>query len=71
MINARQELEYRIKGYTLICASINVWNKNIILRENYTSEELETFLSQLDDTYNNGYGSQELEGIVLCEDGVW
>ena len=28
-------------------------------------------MKNLDRYYNNGYGGQELFGIIYCEDGVW
>ena len=41
------------------------------LTTGYTQEEYNEFLSILDRDYNNGYGGQELDGIIWYEDGTW
>jgi len=43
----------------------------IKLNVNYTNEELEDFLHSLDFNYDNGFGSQELGGIVWLKNDSW
>ncbi len=43
----------------------------IILKEGYTEEEYNEFLSQLDFEYDSGYGMQVLDGTIWMQDGTW
>ena len=45
--------------------------KNALLKINFTDEEYEQFLKDLDFDYYSGYGGQELFGIVLFNDNSW
>lgn len=45
--------------------------KEIILKENYTEEELTLFLNKIDVEYPNGYGMQVMFGFVVFTDGTW
>lgn len=47
------------------------FSKTIELKENYSDEELSRFLADLDFEYDDGYGQQELFGIVWLADGSW
>lgn len=88
MANAKEELLYQLKSLEKIrgslipikCATITkgreYWEeveKNVVnLKEGYTPEEYEEFLSKLDYEYDDGYGGQELYGTVwLMEEGSW
>lgn len=49
----------------------NGWNTDsfvIDLKHPHTEKELEEFINKLDFYYDNGYGSQELGGVVWLED---
>lgn len=46
-------------------------NKGITLRVGHTEQEYQEFLDQLDFTYDDGYGGQELYGKVWLTDGIW
>ena len=75
MINAREELlnkleRKNINKNKIKCAHINC-GKTIILKINYTEEEFENFLNELDFKYNSGYGEQELYGHVWLNDNSW
>ena len=37
----------------------------------YSDEQYQDFLKFLDRDYDDGYGGQQLFGIIVCEDGVW
>lgn len=45
--------------------------KKWTLYEGYTEEEYEEFLESIDFTYDDGYGSQELGGVIWYEDGTY
>lgn len=73
MLNARQELEEHLKEWnlTLLAAEIQIDNpkRNPILYPDHTEEELATFYEQLDFEYDNGYGSQNIFGILWFTNG--
>jgi hypothetical protein len=78
--NAKDELLGLIKDLPKVkCAKViygaDYWGddsqKVIILPVNYTAEEYEKFISELDFNYDNGYGGQELFGNVWFVDGTW
>lgn len=79
MLNAKQELLEIIKNTAKVkCASIskgyddsNDSSKRIILKVNYSEEAHQQFLTNLDFEYDEGFGTQELYGIVWLEDGTW
>lgn len=54
-----------------------VWNdeamfdKIIILKENWTNDEWLRFLDGLQFNYDDGFGSQHLFGVVWFKDGSW
>lgn len=81
MINAKEEFLEDTKGKKVICARLETHeydyeleHRKVIqykLKEGYNQEALEAFLKSIDFNYDNGYGGQELFGVILCEDGVW
>jgi hypothetical protein len=48
-----------------------VFQKNTYLKINHTNDDLDKFLSNLDFSYDSGYGSQNLYGTVWLEDDTW
>lgn len=50
---------------------INYPHPPVALRKGYTPEDLEAFLNSMDFEYDNGYGLQEIGGIVVFTDGSW
>ncbi len=78
MINARAEFEEEVEGLDVVCAWIcfaqnyrfNMENA-IYLKEGHTPEEYEGFLQTISRDYDNGYGSQELKGIIWISNGDW
>ena len=77
-INAKEELLEQIKNIKeiykadLLCASINFDGTIFFeLKQGYTKEEFDLFLSSLDFEYKNGYGSQFLYGMLWMTNGVW
>lgn len=42
-----------------------------VLRPDHTEEEYKTFLECLNFWYNDGYGSQEVDGTVMFTDNTW
>jgi hypothetical protein len=52
-------------------ARIETCTIKLILKEDYTHDELAFFLDNLDFEYNEDYGSQELQGFVVFKDNSW
>ena len=50
---------------------VDPYKSHILLPVNYTEEEFQQFLKDIDRNYDNGYGGQELYGIIWLEDGTW
>lgn len=80
MRNAKQEFLNTTAKFKVICAQIKIMrnyydeNKediNAILPVDFTDEEYEKFLQDIDVEYDNGYGIQQLSGTIWCKDGVW
>lgn len=78
-MNAKSEFIKHIEDRGIKCATITYgmgysWEaptKSIALKCNYTPEEFEIFLKELDFNYNSGYGGQELFGVIWYIDGTW
>jgi hypothetical protein len=58
-------------GLEIRCASIRHNDTNIVLKDNHTQKDYLDFLDRLDFEYDDGYGTQELYGIVWLPDGTW
>lgn len=71
MINAKQEFLEATTDSDVIAAIVKYRGKTFLLRENYTLEQLNRFLDNLDFSYDNGYGGQELFGTVWLKNGKW
>lgn len=73
MINAKEELLSSINGNKVKCALIEHedMKKKFILKVDHTESEYMDFLNSLDFSYYNGYGGQELFGIVWLCNGSW
>ena len=76
-MNAREEL-IKLVSNKIKCAQIqygydwgNQEQTHFVLKVGYSDEEYEQFLKSLDFNYDNGYGGQQLFGIVWFEDGTW
>jgi hypothetical protein len=80
-MNAREEFLRVTNGYKVICAILfqadvhhleedeQPWEH--LLKKDYSHEEVQTFLQAIDFEYDSGYGGQEVNGCIWCEDGVW
>jgi len=79
MTNAKEEMLELLKGKEIKCAIItngNSWLdkhecRTIVLKVDYTAGDYERFLNELNFNYDNGYGGQELFGIVWFKDNTW
>lgn len=78
MSNAKQELlEILQNKAPLKCAIISKgqsWDddrKDIVLKLNFTEQDYEKFLNEIDFDYDSGYGVQELFGTVWLNDNTW
>src|SRR5690349_20989188 len=81
-MNAKEELQDVLKGLSKIkCAIIYSENPEFEFVEKkepiaklivgYNKNQLKNFFHNLDFNYDNGFGSQELYGLVWLEDGTW
>ena len=79
-MNAKTEflsLVNRIGIEKLKCAEVRynpIWDDVvpvIALKENFSTEDLNKFLSELDFGYDDGYGGQNLFGTIWFTDGTW
>lgn len=77
-MNASIEFNNFIVGRPdVICAyirNISYYDDNDIrtsLPLAYTEEQYANFMLDLDFTYNNGFGGQELDGQIWFKDGTW
>jgi hypothetical protein len=77
MINAKEELQKHIGDRKMIAVTISLWKDFdepmdcYHLAVNHTKEMYHEFLSKIDKDYDNGYGSQELFGLIWYADGTW
>lgn len=81
MANAKQELSGFVSEHlTIMCATIeyahsylgsNGTPKTIILSRGHREDDLVEFFDKLDFEYDDGYGGQELYGLVWFTDGTW
>jgi hypothetical protein len=73
IINAKEEFVRHTKSKVIKCAYIELdyEDERFSLTTGYTEDEYNQFLSDIDREYNNGYGGQELDGMIWYEDGTW
>ena len=82
--NAKEEFLKVTKYCTVVCAEISIGSLYIgdlnneiespivaKLPVGFTQEQLDKFLNTIDVNYDNGYGGQELFGMIWCENGIW
>lgn len=71
-MNAKTELIEILYGKSnTLCAEVKTENNVFSLKQNYTEEEWNNFMSQLDFHYNNSSGNQIVHGTVWLQDGSW
>ena len=74
-INAKDEFLDITKGCEVIASRVEFGYEDDLgsfeLKPGHSKKDYEDFLEYLDREYYNGYGGQELYGIIFCEDGVW
>ena len=71
-MNAKKEFLEEISGKpNPLCAFITINNETYHLITGYTMDEFNSFLSQIDFEYNDGYGSQNLHGCIWYTNGCW
>jgi hypothetical protein len=79
-MNARCELIEMLESIkaTVVCWSIKYsafeyedQEVESILKKGYSDEEFQAELNKLDLEYDDGYGLQELFGVVLFDDNSW
>lgn len=75
-MNAKTELLEKLGNKQIKCASIThecyrTTKKEFNLKVGFNEAEFNEFLNKLDFGYDNGYGTQELHGLVWLQDGTW
>ena len=79
-MNCKEEFLDAIVGHELLCAAIRYSKlkyyscddeKTVLLPVGFTGTDSEHFLKELDFEYDNGWGSQEVFGIIWYKDGTW
>lgn len=77
-MNAKQEFIERTAGLIVICAFLeqaDAWTGKPhwkhCFKKGHTKEEYEDFLKKINFNYDSGYGGQEVEGIIWCENDIW
>jgi len=75
-MNCKAEFLEEILGKEVLCAIIEdifVYDKTkyFFLKLNYTIEDFNIFLASIDFEYDEGYGSQHIEGTIFYKDNTW
>jgi len=80
LTNAKEEFINHFGGWTVLCASIytlddalayGVIKQYFNLKVGHSDEDYKKFLDDLNFEYNDGYGIQQLFGVVWLSDGKW
>ena len=75
-MNAKEEFLEITEGLEVKCVEIQLYNNERIstkttLAVNYTQDEYDKFLEDIDKEYDSGYGLQELYGTIWLKNGDW
>lgn len=75
-MNAKEEFLEITEGLEVKCVEIQLYNNKRIstkttLAVNYTQDEYDKFLEDIDKEYDSGYGLQELYGTIWLKNGDW
>ena len=72
-MNAKDEFLVTTKHEKIIGVDVSIGNVKLdtSLNPGFSEIEYENFLKLIDIEYDDGYGSQKLVGIIICENGVW
>lgn len=76
MINAKEELQHEIyyklqENVKVLCGYVEYKNEEYLLPVNYTELDTKEFLNNLNFKYDDGYGIQELFGVIWITDDSW
>ncbi len=79
MTNCKKEFIEHTKGKNILCAELkhdcDYWDDDIKrsadLKIGFSQNDFEMFLRSLDYEYDDGYGGQELFGVIWYTDGTW
>ena len=75
-MNAKEEFLEITEGLEVKCVEIQLYNNERIstkttLAVNYTQDEYDKFLEDIDKEYDSVYGLQELYGTIWLKNGDW
>ena len=68
-MNARKELQEELEGTSIIAAKIELYGDSFTLKAGHSKEELEKFWEWMDQSYDSGWGGQNLFGTVWLSEG--
>lgn len=77
MINAMEEFKTHVGDRIVLCAWVSEFSydkssvQKRILKQSYSEHDYQNFLNSISFRYDNGYGIQELDGIIWFTDGTW
>ena len=79
MTNAKKEMLNLLKGKEIKCATVisgDVYSfknkcRTIVLKVDYTNDDYERFLKELDFNYDSGHGGRNLFGTVWFKNNTW
>jgi hypothetical protein len=76
-MNCKDEFLKETLGKIILCATLRECHYSIdkprifILKKNYSSNDLHSFLKTLDFEYYEDFGSQFIDGTIWYTDGTW
>lgn len=72
MINAKEELQEELKGASIIAAKVKLHGNSFTLKAGHSEKELKEFWEWMDQSYDDGWGFQNLFGTVwLSQEEGW
>jgi hypothetical protein len=71
MINAKEEFLRVTHIHKVLCASVKHAGVTRMLKVNYSPEDYDKFLNEMDFEYDAGYGTQKVKGFIWMQDGTW
>ena len=68
-MNAKEELQGELEGASIVAAKIELYGDSFTLKAGHSKEELQKFWEWMDQSYDNGWGYQNLSGTVWLSEG--
>lgn len=71
MVNCKEEFLSEVESKNVICCYIKHNENTYILKTGFSQNDYDEFLREIDFEYDNGYGGQEVYGIIWYGDKSW